>query len=72
LNILHQIDEARLRYVKSENYEQSLDAFKTINPGNPDLFFRLRHLFICTIESEGAEKVLSEKLVPHIYQVRII
>lgn len=69
LNILHQIDEARQEYVKSSHYEEALEAFRKIDVKNPELFLRLRHLFICTNEIDGACKVVEKGLAPQIYQV---
>jgi len=59
LNILHHSADLRQTVLSGDYYQQSLEAFLLIKSDFSEWFWRLRFLFLCTAERNGAETMAS-------------
>lgn len=70
LNILYHSEIVRKSLINEGVLGKFIDALLKVNDSSPDLFWRLRFLFLCTIELSGA-KVASDRaeLTKHLLSV---
>lgn len=70
MNIVHLSSDLRARAIEKGFFEASLAPLSNFHGPHPDLFVRLRWVFLCTADRAGAEQLIAHPTaLSHLLQV---